>query len=122
MNKEKRPPRHIVTEKSKLKKEVTELSRALNEVKHTKTFYMVNCTVIHRKDGAFRSENSTFYYCRKKDAIKFLETTLKAWDTNELYKGNGRMISDTEAIFTGLSSDFKGDVEYHGRVEKINPI
>lgn len=115
MRDEKTANRAVTVENAKLKKEVTNLSRALTEVKKGRSFYMVTMSLSKSKDGVYNQTNAQQFYCRKKDAIRFMEAQLAQIEAASSM-GQGRKVSETEAIYTGT------DVYFQCKVDKINPI
>jgi hypothetical protein len=113
MTKEK-SNKSLVKDNGRLQNEVDKLSRALLEVKHAKSFYMVTSETVFTKDGVYRTVNGSQFYCRKKDAIAFMKSAVDELPNDSDIKVN--WASQTSVTCTGEN------IAFSCRVDKINPI
>ena len=113
MTKEK-STKSLVVHNTKLQNEVDKLSRALLEVKHGKCFYMVSSETSFIKEGVYRTVHGQQFYCRKKDAIAFMKSTIGELPNDTEIKVN--WTSQTSVTCTGEN------ISFSCRVDKINPI
>lgn len=104
----------LVKDNGRLQNEVDKLSRALLEVKHTKSFYMVTSETIFTKDGVYRTMNGRQFYCRKKDALAFMKSAIE-----ELPNDCEISVKWTTPTSVECTSE---TMMFRCRVEKINPI
>ena len=113
MTKEK-SNKSLVKDNGRLQNEVDKLSRALLEVKHAKSFYMVTSETVFTKDGVYRTVNGRQFYCRKKDAIAFMKSAVDELpNVPEL-----KIVWNSPASVTCSGNE----MTFICRVEKINPI
>lgn len=113
MTKEK-STKSLVVHNTKLQNEVDKLSRALLEVKHGKCFYMVSSETSFIKEGVYRTVHGQQFYCRKKDAIAFMKSTIAELPNDTEVTIN--WTSTTSVTCTGEN------ISFNCRVDKINPI
>lgn len=104
----------IVSENVRLQNEVDKLSRALLEVKHAKSFYMVSSDTIFNKDGVYRTVRAHQFYCRKKDAMAFMKAAISELPSEHQFDIKWSSTTSVECV--GDSMIFRCSVE------KINPI
>lgn len=104
----------LVKDNTRLHNEVEKLSRALTEVKHAKSFYMVSSETVFIKDGVYRTVSGRQFYCRKKDALAFMKSAIDELPDNQ----------EISIVWTGQTSvTCTGEsMTFLCRVEKINPI
>ena len=104
----------LVVDNTRLQNEVDKLSRALSEVKHGKSFYMVSSDTFFIKDGVYRTVHGQQFYCRKKDALAFMKSAI------------GELPNDSDIKVTWTSSTsvscVGANISFNCRVDKINPI
>ena len=104
----------LVADNTRLQHEVDKLSRALLEVKHGKSFYMVSSETSFIKDGVYRTSHTQQFYCRKKDAITFMKSAIDELPNDTEIKVIWS--SATSVTCTGEN------IFFNCKVEKINPI
>jgi hypothetical protein len=110
----KRSSKSLVVDNTRLQNEVEKLSRALSEVKHGRSFYMVSSDTSFIKDGVYRTVRGQQFYCRKKDAIAFMKSAI-----NELPNDTEISVSWTSTTSVTCTGD---NISFTCRVDKINPI
>lgn len=113
MTREK-PNKSLVADNTRLQNEVEKLSRALLEVKHGKCFFMVTSDTTFIKEGVYRTMHGQQFYCRKKDAMLFMKSTI-----DELPADTGLKINWTSTSSVTCTGE---NIMFNCRVEKINPI